>query len=458
MAIVAAGALLRFPTLGAQSFWNDESATWAQAQGSFWDVIQKTAADNYPPLHNLIVAVFIDTFGATDFVARLPSAIAGTATIAVLYGLVAQLHSRTAGLLAALVLALSGWHIWYSQEARTYALFALCATAFAWSVFRYFTGPRRGIRWMLVSGAALLYTHPFGLLTWISILVGGGVLAWGTRARDRVARFFIAQVLIGFAFLPWAYVMFSRAKAIHEKGFWIPAPTPWRVFNEIWEMTTGSYGLVLLVVGLVCLAVALSRNRPDAPAGIVAPRIVAGFLLCWALGLLALALIISVFYQPLFLARYLIPVLPAWIALAAIGLTMLAGQSRGWLTAVTLFAITFSTMALAFQPPAPRIDWRDAGALIEADGSDGDVVIMLTGDHTLPRRYLTKRYTLVVAHSPEDAGQALAAIPASSHRAFLVLPSGDEHGAAEVSDRFAAAGWTSSAHDFGYPTVVEFRR
>lgn len=52
--ILLAAALLRLPTLGAQSFRTDEGATWIQVSGSLADVIARTAADNYPPLFNLL--------------------------------------------------------------------------------------------------------------------------------------------------------------------------------------------------------------------------------------------------------------------------------------------------------------------------------------------------------------------------------------------------------------------
>ena len=60
---------------------------------------------------------------------RSLSALAGTATIPVAYGAGAVLVSRRAGLVAAALVATNPFLVWYSQEARSYALLALLGAA-----------------------------------------------------------------------------------------------------------------------------------------------------------------------------------------------------------------------------------------------------------------------------------------------------------------------------------------
>jgi len=81
-------ALLRLPTLGAQSFWTDEGATWIQVSGSLADVIARTAADNYPPLFNLLAWACVQAFGEAEWAMRFPSALLGIANVWLLYALV----------------------------------------------------------------------------------------------------------------------------------------------------------------------------------------------------------------------------------------------------------------------------------------------------------------------------------------------------------------------------------
>jgi uncharacterized membrane protein len=92
------------------------------------------------------------------------------ANVAAIYWLGAILNNRPAGLLAALLLALSEFHIWYSQEARAYALLALSATLFAIASLRYLQRPTFTCAfWAALSGTFLLYSHAYGTLTWFSI-------------------------------------------------------------------------------------------------------------------------------------------------------------------------------------------------------------------------------------------------------------------------------------------------
>ena len=127
--VVVIGALLRLHNLGTESLWADEAASSTQAKDSLADLIKRTARDNYPPLHNLALFAAIKLFGDSEWSLRLPSATFGVANIAALYWLGTMTVGRTAGLIGAVLLALSPFHLWYSQEARMYSLLALAATS-----------------------------------------------------------------------------------------------------------------------------------------------------------------------------------------------------------------------------------------------------------------------------------------------------------------------------------------
>src|SRR5690606_11758191 len=83
--ILAAAAILRLHDLGGQSLWWDEVMSWRQAKLGLAELLAATAEDNYPPLHNLILHVFIGLFGNGEVALRLPSALLGLANVAALY-------------------------------------------------------------------------------------------------------------------------------------------------------------------------------------------------------------------------------------------------------------------------------------------------------------------------------------------------------------------------------------
>ena len=132
--VVLLAAGLRFHDLDRTSLWLDEAVSWQQASQPFLEMIAATARDNYPPLHNIILHVTIALFGDGETALRAPSALLGVANVYVLYLLGSALWDRTTGLIAALLLTVSGFHVWYSTEARMYALLAFTATLFVLTV------------------------------------------------------------------------------------------------------------------------------------------------------------------------------------------------------------------------------------------------------------------------------------------------------------------------------------
>ena len=79
------------------------------------ELIDRTARDNYPPLHNIFLFAVTHTFGDSEFWLRLPSVVFGTLTIPAVYWVGCKLYSRRAGLFAAAILSLAAFHVDYSQ-------------------------------------------------------------------------------------------------------------------------------------------------------------------------------------------------------------------------------------------------------------------------------------------------------------------------------------------------------
>jgi len=79
-----------------------------------------------------LTAPAIALFGLGEFAVRLPAALIGTATVYVLYLLGSAVAGRGTGLLAALLLAISPWHVQISRYAERSPLLALC---FCWACF-----------------------------------------------------------------------------------------------------------------------------------------------------------------------------------------------------------------------------------------------------------------------------------------------------------------------------------
>ena len=330
--VVLLAAGLRFHDLDRTSLWLDEAVSWQQASQPFLEMIAATARDNYPPLHNIILHVTIALFGDGETALRAPSALLGVANVYVLYLLGSALWDRTTGLIAALLLTVSGFHVWYSTEARMYALLAFTATLFVLTVV-YAT---RRPNWLTLTGCAaagtaLLYSHVYGSFVFagVNIVVLTALLLRSHWLAVDWKSWVAAQALPVFLFLPWALILWGRAR--HGIGDpWIPEPTAGFLLKQA-KQVAGVLPLGMLSVfaclSLINLPAFFPRFWQTGSA--VAPTKAKSWLradwqnailMGWLVAPISSAYLISVIGQPILIAKYIICVLPAFLLLAARGL------------------------------------------------------------------------------------------------------------------------------------------
>src|SRR3984893_6152860 len=126
-ALTLLAAALRLSTLGLQSFWYDEAFTPVHVLHTGLGATLRAVVhtENSPPLWYLIAWADVRLLGDGEVALRLPSALAGVATVAVAWGIGEQLAGRRSALIAATLTAVNPLFVWFSQEARVYALFTL---------------------------------------------------------------------------------------------------------------------------------------------------------------------------------------------------------------------------------------------------------------------------------------------------------------------------------------------
>jgi uncharacterized membrane protein len=377
LAIVAAAAFLRLHDLGGQALWWDEVMSFRQAKLGLADLLAATAEDNYPPLHNLILHAAIALFGSGEAALRLPSALFGILNVLAIHWVGRMLGGPLAGLLAAGLLAVSGFHLWYSGEARMYALLACGATLFAGTSLRFvLTGRWPWAAASLACAVALLYSHVYGGLTWAAVSLGCLAVLARRGARRRVVLFLGLEMLALLAFLPWLLVLFARARAVGEAGFWIPPLTPWGLFQVLVQLAGGPFMLAAVAVGarLCFRGAAPAAARPA--IGPEADRLDAVLLLCCWFGLTLVAgIALSLAVRPMLLSRYLIGTLPALLLFAGVGLAPVLSRPRRRL-ALGGLAIAAMTGLLVYAPRA-RDDFRGLAEYLHAELRPDDCVVMI---------------------------------------------------------------------------------
>jgi mannosyltransferase len=128
-AITAVGLILRVWEISTKGLWLDEAfSVWLSWQplGDLLSWVVKI--DQHPPLYYTLLHFWIKIAGDNPNDVRMLSAILGTLTIPVMFLLGHRLMGTAVGLLAALILALSPFHVRFAQETRMYTTLTLTAS------------------------------------------------------------------------------------------------------------------------------------------------------------------------------------------------------------------------------------------------------------------------------------------------------------------------------------------
>lgn len=201
--LTALGAAMRFASIDVQSFHHDEVITAIRViPGSFGDMLDAVKnSESNPPLYYVLAWGWAKAFGSDEVGLRSLSALLGTATVPLAYCIGAELAQRRAGLIAAALVAVSPMLIWYSQEARSYALLVLlCAASLLFFARALRTRSGRDLALWALASALALCSHYFAFF---AVGIEALWLLIALRARWRVViPAVVAVAAAGLALVP----------------------------------------------------------------------------------------------------------------------------------------------------------------------------------------------------------------------------------------------------------------
>jgi 4-amino-4-deoxy-L-arabinose transferase-like glycosyltransferase len=275
-ALTALGVAVRFASLGVQSYHHDEVITAARAiPGSFGHMLsQVKTSESNPPLYYVLAWGWAKAFGTGEVGLRSLTALFGAATVPIAYLIGRELASRRAGLIAAAIVAVNPMMIWYSQEARSYALLvffgALSLLFFARSLRT--RSDRDLVLWALASALALL-SHYFAFFV-VGIEAVWLLVALRTRRAEALVAVG-AVTVVGLALLP---LLTAQTNPVHI-GWIEHSSLSTRVFETGVSFLAGETGHVIaeppreryalipvILVGGALLLVALRGTRREKQA------------------------------------------------------------------------------------------------------------------------------------------------------------------------------------------------
>jgi mannosyltransferase len=215
--VMLLGGMLRVYHLDALSLWVDEGLTVTFTRLPWTTLLGFNGVYSpHPPLYFALVK--LTSYLVPELIAgRAISAVAGIATILVLYAVARRLLQPPAAVLASLCLAISPLHIWYSQEARPYALVGLLVALSYLALIATYQDGRR--LWLIVYGVALscaLYADESAFFALAPQMLAHAVMV--RRSRERAGRALGAVTGAAITFLPWLPHLIAVAGPVSQQS------------------------------------------------------------------------------------------------------------------------------------------------------------------------------------------------------------------------------------------------
>lgn len=359
--------LIRLLNAGAEHLWYDESFTAWIAKLPLDQVLGAVQGDVHPPTYYLLEWLNTHLFGNSEFVLRMPAVLFGACSVVLIYAIARELKfGQRAAIIAGVLTALLPGDLYYSQEARVYALMSCALLVMVLGALRE--------RWwmMFIGGVATVYCHNLGLL--YVFAVGVAVLVTRFRATRKLVSLVkpaSALAATAAAWLPWAAVMLKQMTTIGQ-AFWITPVSIGSIVNPLATMTLGfraSAWLQLITIpaayALTGVGLIVSRRWLRSRDGVI--------FLAAVFGAPVLAALVSVAWKSIYLPRAFLGSALLLTLVWSYALSHLSKVNRRVMAAVLIPAYAIGVIANYF-PPSSRSAVVELTQVVRDEWHEGDVV------------------------------------------------------------------------------------
>ncbi|MDD5747377.1 MAG: glycosyltransferase family 39 protein, partial [Candidatus Omnitrophica bacterium] len=378
--ILVIAAFLRIYQLGQECLWVDEVSSVDQALRPlpelFFGFIRA-------PLYYFLLRCWVRISGLAEFWLRFPSAILGIASVYLTYRIGKSIFNRFVGQVSALLLAVSAFHIFYSQEVRHYSLWVFLTLWSNFFLLRILKKENSNKLYVFygISAVLCLYT-----VQWSVLMLMIHNLVFFCFRKHNPKQWIITQGAVMAGFLVWA-VPFGAAL--------IKMKETMPLWGLGWIMPVSGRSLAAAFKTIVCSGIYFGAARdPDMAisfsqagqmyvflilcvlslGGIDLKKTKHFFLLSWVLLPLAAILLVSWVAFPLFSERYLIFIVPGFLILAGAGIARFKRRLPRIALVALIISLNFPNLIHYYaQDQKPRYDravqiiGRDAAASAEVN-------------------------------------------------------------------------------------------
>jgi len=255
--ILLLAVFTRFYHLGDRVMSHDESLHTYFS----WQLYKGAGYEHNPMMHGPLqfhlIAFSFFLFGDSDFTARVPHAAAAVLAFALLW-LWRRYLGRKGTLIAAGLMLISPYMLYYARYARNEALIMPLAVLMLWATLRYLeTGANRYLTWLVVSLALHFVIKETAFIYTAQLLVFLGMLLLDEISRSRWERPEARKGFFGALLFSAAGLMAALGVAQLLPGAPQPAPVEGAEASRLMWMSQHPMAALLVILALLGVLVAL---------------------------------------------------------------------------------------------------------------------------------------------------------------------------------------------------------
>lgn len=360
--IITLALVLRLINLN-QSLWLDEGINVLAAQNySLFEMVTEYAkADFHPPGWFVLLWFWTKLFGYSEIAVRIPSVIFGVVTVYITFLIGKKILSKELGLTAAVLLTINPLHIFYSQEARMYAMAALAVSISIFLLLKMAKGERVNLVLLIVSNLFLLTSDYLAYFIFPAQIIFLLVNKKGQMLKKWLVALAVS-ILLGIWWLPIFLSQFNVGAAAATN-----LPT-WKSVVGAFDFKTIPLTFVKFIIGKISLTDKFIYAAVLLPIcswfGFLLWRGIRSMddfsrklLLIWIIVPISLATIIS-FVVPIYSYFRVLFVIPPFVILIAAGILSAKTNLKHIFLITTILIEIFCSLVYLFNPSFHREDWK----------------------------------------------------------------------------------------------------
>ena len=301
----------------------------------------------------------------------------GTLTIPLVYRCGVELLQKKVGLIAAFLIVINPYHIWYSQEGRMYALLGLIATASFLFFIRLLRQPTIFNLAGLIGVSAIGFTtHHFSFLLPFTQFIY--LLITFRQNFEKLRWWALTQMIAGTSFIPWMWLVLRRQVFYATSGT-TEFATLLDPLYTLWNFSIGYTGKIDIATLIIC--------------AIYGTLLIAGIwygrrlLAIWFVLPIVVTLLASQRF-PTYVDRYLIISFAPFLLLIASGLVKLPKIFQGIVLSIVMIISITGVGRIYFDDNIhQRTDWRGLAQYLKQNATPDDLILVQFFQDLIPLHF-----------------------------------------------------------------------